>query len=109
MIQADMTLKTDPGPFRAVWRGQKKAELRLNDRDFQVGDRVRLIEYDRVKGLWIGERRQVIIEITHVTMVSDFMPISSDVKWAMLSFRVIKKQIIGIRGSQVCRGCRGER
>ena len=31
-------LKTDSGVFWPVARGEKKFEIRLNDRDFQVGD-----------------------------------------------------------------------
>lgn len=31
-------LKTDPDPFRKVWEGDKKFELRFNDRGFDAGD-----------------------------------------------------------------------
>ena len=31
-------LKCDEDPFRAIWNGDKKAEFRLNDRDYQVND-----------------------------------------------------------------------
>ena len=37
-------LKTDPGVFEAVRRGEKTFELRFNDRNFRVGDRLELQE-----------------------------------------------------------------
>jgi len=39
-------LKTWPEYFKAVKEGVKKFEVRKNDRDFKVGDLVRLNEYD---------------------------------------------------------------
>lgn len=37
-------LKTDPGVFQAAWDGLKTFEIRLNDRDFKVGDSLYLLE-----------------------------------------------------------------
>ena len=37
-------LKTDPDVFAAVWAGSKTHEIRINDRDFAVGDRLVLHE-----------------------------------------------------------------
>ena len=39
-------LKSWPEPFQAVRRGNKTHELRRNDRDYRVGDRIVLHEYD---------------------------------------------------------------
>jgi hypothetical protein len=37
-------LKTDPDVFDLTARGQKPYEIRFNDRDYQVGDKLRLRE-----------------------------------------------------------------
>lgn len=37
-------LKTDPKPFQFSWDGNKKWEIRNNDRNFQVGDQLNLRE-----------------------------------------------------------------
>lgn len=40
-------LKTLHEPFQAVWSGAKSFEIRVNDRNFQQGDIVNLMEYDQ--------------------------------------------------------------
>lgn len=39
-------LKTHPKPFEAVWKNEKQYELRENDRNFEVGDWLKLREFD---------------------------------------------------------------
>lgn len=43
-------LKTTQPYFDALKNGQKRFEIRKNDRDFQVGDYLHLQEYDAEKG-----------------------------------------------------------
>lgn len=45
-------LKTLPKYFKAVKLGHKTFEIRKDDRDFQVGDILRLIEWDNEKGYY---------------------------------------------------------
>lgn len=53
-------LKTDAGPFAQVWSGLKTFEVRKFDRDFRLGDELRLMEHDRetraYSGAWIRAR-----------------------------------------------------
>ncbi len=96
-ISQDFSLKTSPGPFRAVWRGQKKAELRKNDRGYQVGDRIRLMEHDGQ--VWLTPYRYIIIEITHIVQGGPY-----GLAWdhVMFSFKVLERGQLGLAG---CRRC----
>tara|TARA_R110000851_G_scaffold44625_1_gene109566 strand:- start:1195 stop:1431 length:237 start_codon:yes stop_codon:yes gene_type:complete len=40
------TLKILPQYFEEVWDGNKTFELRKDDRDYKVGDTLRLLEFD---------------------------------------------------------------
>ncbi len=56
-------LKTDPGPFNAVWNNLKPWELRRDDRGFEVGDKVILRERrgrDRFSG------REITANISYI-------------------------------------------
>lgn len=52
---ADHHLKTWPGPFAEVRAGLKPFEFRVDDRGFQVGDRLFLEEWDPQTGEHTGE------------------------------------------------------
>lgn len=58
------TLKTDPAPFAEVKAGLKKYEVRKFDRDFRVGDRLVLAEFDRETRRYSGDK--LIARIVHV-------------------------------------------
>lgn len=57
-------LKTWPEQFVAVRAQRKTFEFRQDDRDFQVGDRLILMEFFPVTGEYSGE--QIAAEITYV-------------------------------------------
>lgn len=57
-------LKTINPYFSAVFQGMKNFEVRLNDRDFKVGDEVLLQEYDLETKEYSG--REVRAEITYI-------------------------------------------
>lgn len=50
-------LKTWPDVFDAVWDGRKTFEVRLNDRNYQVGDQVRLVKYDPESGRYLHDQQ----------------------------------------------------
>lgn len=58
-------LKSWPRFFDAVLSGQKKHELRKNDRNFKVGDLLQLKEFDPETDTFTG--REQIVEITYIT------------------------------------------
>ncbi|MCF1612489.1 DUF3850 domain-containing protein [Serratia marcescens] len=70
-------LKIEPEYFAAVVSGEKKAEFRLSDRDFSVGDLICLQEYgphpefDHLVG-FTGE--SVWVRVTHITPLGKWAP-----------------------------------
>lgn len=59
-------LKTDPEPFDAVASGQKTFEVRRNDRDFQVGDTLRLC---RTRYTGLEMQTGALLEYTGQTVI----------------------------------------
>lgn len=57
-------LKTWPVHFEEVAEGNKTVEVRFNDRDFEVGDRLILQEYEPVNGDYSG--LAVVRDVTHI-------------------------------------------
>lgn len=57
-------LKSWPDFFEPILSGAKKFELRINDRDFQVGHILRLREYDDRKGQYTG--REITKRVTYL-------------------------------------------
>lgn len=55
------TLKTWPVPFGEIWDGKKKFEVRINDRNYQVGDELILLEYDPVLQMYCGGRIEATV------------------------------------------------
>lgn len=58
-------LKTVPEPFNAVWNGQKRHEVRRNDRGFTLADLLVLREWDEKAGVYTG--RAVFAVPTYIT------------------------------------------
>jgi len=58
-------LKTWPSAFSAVLASIKTHEVRINDRDFKVGDLLNLQEYDIGKTAYTG--RFLVVEVTYIT------------------------------------------
>jgi hypothetical protein len=58
-------LKTWPGPFAAAKSGQKRHEVRVDDRTYAAGDTVRLREFNPTSGTYSGNALE--FTIGHVT------------------------------------------
>ena len=65
-------LKIFPEFFSAVCTGVKRAELRINDRDYRVGDTLHLLEAPRGSCHRTGEF--INVKITHIADVGEWMP-----------------------------------
>lgn len=61
-------LKTWPEYFDAVYRRVKRFELRINDRNFQVGDVLNLQEYDIITDTYSG--RSICLPVTFIMPVA---------------------------------------
>lgn len=61
-------LKTWPHFFEHLLSGKKKFEIRKNDRNFQTGDKLILVEYDNDS----KEYSKMVIE-AEITYITDFM------------------------------------
>lgn len=77
-------LKTVPEYFRKVRNGKKTAELRLDDRDFMIGDKIILKEWKPRKKVFTGYEVPCII--TDITRLAYVVPGDFDARWVMLSF-----------------------
>lgn len=62
-------LKIHPEHFTPVLDGKKLAELRKNDRDFKVGDKLLLMEWN---GEYTGDACERFI--VHIADVGDYLP-----------------------------------
>jgi hypothetical protein len=62
-------LKSWPEFFNAILEGRKRHELRRNDRDFCVGDVLRLREFHNSQQTYTG--RETRVRITYITSVAN--------------------------------------
>lgn len=51
--------------YDAIAAGQKTHDLRKNDRDYRVGDKLILQRYDNINGVYTGE--ELPVEVTYIT------------------------------------------
>ena len=81
-------LKTAPVYFKRSWSGEKLFEVRRNDRHFQKGDGIILMEWDGDN--YTGA--QIFASITYV--LSGFDAINSD--YVVFGFRISKKRVVEV-------------
>jgi hypothetical protein len=81
-------LKTAPVYFNRSWSGEKLFEVRRNDRHFQKGDGIILMEWNGVK--YTGS--QIFGSITYV--LGGFDAINSE--YVVFGFRISKKRVVEV-------------
>ncbi len=86
-------IKAWPEYFAPVMRGEKTAELRLDDRHYKVGDTLRLREWDPTTESYTG--RECLRKVTHVLhgagTVGVIAPLRGlGAKFVMLSIREVE-------------------
>ena len=79
----DHSLKILPEHFNAVFSGNKKSEIRYNDRNYRVGDILSLREWDGDCGDYSG--KQVEVRVTHILDDERYLQNG----YVMLSFELI--------------------
>lgn len=87
------TIKTLKPFFDSVWSGDKRFEIRYNDRNYQVGDTLELVEQSgrELTG------RKIIAKVTY----SIWRPVFGlRVGWILMSIQVLN--LINADGSQPC-------
>ncbi|MEB4674229.1 DUF3850 domain-containing protein [Enterobacteriaceae bacterium G50] len=81
-------VKIAPTYFKAVVAGEKRAELRKDDRGYRVGDVLSLCECTH--GKYTGREYSALI--THILPVNDILPMPGNWipgHWVMLSIRTL--------------------
>ncbi len=89
-------LKCWPEFFKEIVSRNKYHDLRKNDRPFQIGDILRLMEYDPVTETYTG--RQHRVEITYMTSGEYPCALSEyglDPQYCILSIRSIEQHVLG--------------
>jgi hypothetical protein len=69
-IHAVHELKCWPEPFNAILRGEKRYEVRKDDRGFEVGDRLRLRAWDPSTGAYLGS--DLFARVTYLSRGPDW-------------------------------------
>ena len=84
-------LKSWPPFFKDISAGSRTHELRRNDRDFRVGDWVKLQEFDPERSEYTG--RELMAEITSMTSFAQPCAVSGEAlnaEFCILSIRVLR-------------------
>ncbi len=85
-------LKSWIGLFEPIFKGEKTHDLRVLDRDFQIGDTCKLREYNPFDKTYTG--RELYVEITYITSSKHqecaFSPMTLHPATGILSIKLVK-------------------
>ena len=87
LVRRSHLLKTWPVYFDALWYGQKTFEIRKNDRDYQVGDRLVLQEYDPERGAYLD--REIHADVSY-RMPGGRWGVAED--YCVMALRIVTKR-----------------
>jgi ASC-1-like (ASCH) protein len=74
-------LKIHPEYYKAVVTGKKTFEIRKNDRDYHVGDKLFLNEFDPIKQEFSGRRTRVIVTyLTDYAQVDNYVVMGFEIE-----------------------------
>lgn len=90
-------LKTWPEFFQAIVDGSKTFELRLDDRDFEVGELLCLQEFSPLTSKYTG--REVLVEITYKFKESSLLGRGLAQGFCILSFKMLQNVVDEESGS----------
>ncbi len=62
--------------FESLWDGSKRFELRIQDRNYKVGDTLTCLEYDNLNHVFTG--RKLSFTITYLLMIDTFVCSTGD-------------------------------
>lgn len=80
-------LKIWPEYYKEVIEGRKKAEVRVNDRNFQVGDTLVLQEYNPNRDYYTGN--MVTVNVTHIFELNRVLIVQEKII-VLLSIEILK-------------------
>jgi hypothetical protein len=99
-------LKSWVGLFEPIMKGEKTHDFRVLDRDFQVGDSLRLREYEPTTKKYTG--REVTVDVTYITSAKHqqcaFSPYALHPGMGVLSIKLSTPQLPDWDGPRNCWG-----
>jgi Domain of unknown function (DUF3850) len=93
-IQAQHELKTWKESFYYIVKGRKLAEVRKNDRDYQVDQRLILCEVDEDNN-YLATGNKMSFRINHITYLNDWIPFIKTKEELLEEYVVLSLYFVG--------------
>lgn len=89
MAKVKHTKKIQSKYFFDILLNNKRFEIRKNDCNYQVGDKVKLVRYDGTQQ--VGSNNYIIVKITYI--LKDIPQYGLDKDYCIFGFRICEKSI----------------